>query len=108
MVAIPATVRDHWWATIDSPRDDTEWIDEIASKMLSEDGQRGDLLTVLEAGGWPVVLTHWQSLYSNGVESGLAVLDLLGQRVAEHLSDRVEWVTCSEMAARSRSVTMAG
>ncbi len=104
MIAIPATVRDHWWATIDSPRNDEEWIDEIASKMLSADGQRGDIVDVLNAGGWPIVLTHWQSLYSNGVESGLAVLDRLGKRIEEHLSDQVEWVTCSEMAER----TLAG
>jgi hypothetical protein len=105
LIAIPATVRDWWWATIDSPRNDAAWIDEIASKMLSADGQSGEIVTVLEGGGWPVVLTHWQSLFSNGVESGLAVLDLLGKRIQDHLSDRVEWVTCSEMADRTRSAS---
>ena len=56
------------------------------------------LREVLDAGGWPVLLTHWQSLFSNGLETGLAALDELGRRVREHLSDRVEWMTCSEIA----------
>lgn len=44
------------------------------------------------------ILTHWQSLFSNGLESGLAVLDELGRRVQEHLSDEVEWLSFSEIA----------
>ena len=51
LISIPATVRDHWWKTIDSPRTDGAWISEIADLMLTEDGQSGDILRVLEAGG---------------------------------------------------------
>ena len=49
-------------------------------------------------------MTHWQSLFSNGLETGLAVLDELGRRVQGALADEVEWVTCMEMARRTAAV----
>jgi hypothetical protein len=101
LVAIPSNVDDFWWATINSPRTDTAYVSEIADKMLTVDGRGGKIVEVLSAGGWPVLLTHWQSLFSNGLETGLAVLDELGQRIHTHLDDRVEWVTCLEMARRT-------
>ena len=54
---------------------------------------------VLDAGGWPVLLTHWQSLLSNGLETGLRALDEVGRRIHDSLGDRVLWSTCSELTA---------
>jgi hypothetical protein len=45
-------------------------------------------------------MTHWQSLFSNGSETGLAVLDELGSRVSATLQDEVEWMGCLAMARR--------
>ena len=101
LVSIPALVNDFWWSTIDSPRSDREWISEVTDKMLSADGRTGQIREVLDAGGWPIVLTHWQSLFSNGIESGLAVLDELGRRVSLHLGGEVEWRNFSEIAERT-------
>jgi hypothetical protein len=42
-------------------------------------------------------VSHWQSLYSNGRETGLKALDLTGRRVQELLADEVEWTTSSEL-----------
>jgi hypothetical protein len=98
LVSIPATVADHFWETINSPRTDPEYVSAVTDKMLTGDGRGGDVVKVLEAGGWPIILTHWQSLFSNGLETGLAVLDELGRRVEEQLFDRVRWTTCSELA----------
>ncbi|MBS1722078.1 MAG: hypothetical protein JSS66_03615 [Armatimonadetes bacterium] len=102
LVAIPATVADWWWETIDSPRTDDAFVSGVCDNMLTEDGKRGQIIDVLEAGGWPIVLTHWQSLFSNGLETGLAVLEELGRRLDQHLLDRVEWMKCSEVAALVR------
>jgi hypothetical protein len=93
LVAIASTVDDFWWATINSPRTDAAYVSEITDKMLTEDGRSGKIRRVLDAGGWPVLLTHWQSLFSNGLETGLSVLDELGRRVRATLADEVEWVT---------------
>ena len=98
LVAIAASVKDWWWDTINSPRTDSAWIESVTDKMLTSDGTSGQIVDALNAGGWPIILTHWQSLWSNGLETGLAVLDELGRRVIENLSDRVRWMTCSEIA----------
>jgi hypothetical protein len=69
----------------------------MVDELLSADGRRGAIRTVLDSGGWPVILTHWQSLFSNGLLTGLASLDLLGKRVQEVLAGEVEWTTCSAL-----------
>ncbi len=101
LVAINSTVDDHFWATIDSPRSDRAWIEEVTDRLLTADGRGGAIRTVLDAGGWPIIMTHWQSLFSNGLESGLAVLDLLGERVARSLGSAVQWASCLELAQRT-------
>jgi hypothetical protein len=101
LVSIPSTSTDVWWKTIDSPRTDPDWIAGLADELVTEDGREGQIPRVLQAGGWPVLLTHWQSLFSNGVESGLAVLDEVGRRVAAALSDRVQWQNFSDISSQT-------
>jgi hypothetical protein len=101
LVSIPGTITDFWWQTIDCPRTDAEYVRGIADRMLTADGRAGKIREVLDAGGWPVLVTHWQSLFSNGTEAGLAILDELGRRVARTLGDGVEWLSCMEMARRT-------
>jgi hypothetical protein len=98
LISIPATVDDFFWETIDSPRTDRAFIEEITDKMLTADGRGGKIRAVLDAGGWPILLTHWQSLFSAGTETGLAVLDELGRRVRAALGNEVHWQTCMELA----------
>jgi hypothetical protein len=101
LVSINSTVDDFFWATINSPRTDPAFIEEVADLLLTADGRGGAIRTVLDAGGWPILMTHWQSFFSNGLETGLAVLDLLGQRVTTALADEVEWSTCLDLAQRT-------
>jgi hypothetical protein len=101
LVAVASTVADVWWATIDSPRTDAEWIAAIADEVLTPDGRGGAVRRVLDAGGWPVLLTHWQSLYSNGLETGLRALGEVGRRIRTALGDTVAWSTCSELTQRT-------
>lgn len=101
LVHIPALVNDYWWDTIDSPRTDTEFLSALTDRILTRDGRAGKIREVLDAGGWPVVLTHWQSLFSSGLETGLVILDELGRRIRETLADEVEWMNFSEIACRT-------
>ncbi len=101
LVSVPSTVSDYWWQTINSPRSDRAYIQGIADQFLTPDGRSGKIREVLDAGGWPVLLTHWQSLFSNGTESGLAVLAEVGRRVSATLADQVEWLTFSQIARRT-------
>lgn len=101
LVSIPSTVDDLWWETINTPRADAATVGAVADRLLTADGRAGKIREVLDAGGWPVILTHWQSLFSNGLETGLAVLDELGRRVGAALGDEVAWASCMELAERT-------
>lgn len=101
LVSIPTTVRDVWWDTIDSPRTDRAFISAVADEALTSDGNGGAIRRVLDAGGWPILLSHWQSFFSNGLETGLQVLDEVGRRVRHLLNGEVVWSTCSEMAEQT-------
>ncbi len=91
LVSIPANVSDLWWETIDSATADPH---DIARRLYE------GCLRVVDAGGLPVVLTHWQSLFSNGLPSGLQALDELGRLIAE--DGRFEWKTCWEIATTTQ------
>jgi len=101
LVSINSTVDDFFWATINSPRTDRAYIESITDQMLTADGRSGAIRDVLNAGGWPIFMNHWQSFFSNGLETGLAVLDLLGERINATLADEVEWMSCLEIAQRA-------
>ena len=95
LVAIPPTVRDIIWQTIDTTQCDAAYVSQVADTWITADGKEGDILRVLNSGGYPILITHWQSLMSNGLGTGIRVLRTVAQRIREHLSDRVEWV-CAE------------
>ena len=97
LVSIASNMPDHFWPTIDSPKTDTEYINYIADKYITANGKEGNIIDVLNAGGWPILVTHWQSLFSNGLETGLNALEEVGKRVNTHLKDRVEWNSCMDL-----------
>ena len=97
VVSIPATVYDHFWQTMDTPETGEALIKRVADAYISEDGKSGDVIKALELGAYPILCTHWQSLFSNGLFTGLAALDEVGKRIKEHLSDRVEWVSFEDL-----------
>ncbi len=101
LVAINSTVDDYCWETIEVGQTDEAFINKITDYYLTEDGKGGAIRRVIDAGGWPILMSHWQSFFSNGNETGLAVLDRLGKRVATALEGEVEWISCSEMARRT-------
>lgn len=101
VVSIPATINDKFWQGMDTTDTSEEYVKNIADYYITEDGKSGRIIEVLDTNGWPILLSHWQSLFSNGAETGLRILDLVAKRVEEHLSDRVEWTSHSEMMRRT-------
>ena len=97
LVSIPATTRDYIWQTIDTLRCDDDYVNEVADNLITADGKEGHILRVLEAEGYPILITHWQSLMSNGLYTGLRVMDEVGRRIKQHLSDRVEWMSFEQI-----------
>lgn len=97
VVAIPGTVSDGFWQTQDTTEASEAFIRRVADHYLTEDGRGGRIPEVLAAGGWPILTTHWQSLFSTGLETGLRALELVARRVRDLLGDRVEWTSFSEL-----------
>lgn len=97
LVSIPATTRDKIWQTIDTPDTSEEFINAIADELITIDGKSGEIITVLETGGYPILITHWQSLMSNGLGTGVRALREIARRVNTLLSDRVEWMSFEEI-----------
>lgn len=90
LVSIPVTVPDILWQTIHTAQDDEKYVVSVADMYITADGKRGKIVEVLEKGSYPIMLTHWQSLASNGLYTGLKVLDKIAQRVSDNLSDKVQ------------------
>jgi hypothetical protein len=88
---------DHLWATQNTKRADEAYLRERAALYLATDG-RGRIADLVDSGSFVAVLAHWQSLYSNGTEAGLAVLRRVFKRVNALLGRRAIWMKCSEMA----------
>lgn len=97
VVSIPSTLHEHFWQTINNPNDSEEYINAIADKFITADGSHGEILRVLDTNGWPILGCHWQSLYSNGTQAGLRILETVVQRVNRHLSHRVQWMSFEEI-----------
>lgn len=97
VVSIPATTYDHIWDTIDIPDTSKEFINSVADKYITADGKDGAIARVVKTGGYPLFITHWQSLISNGLCTGMKVLDEIGRRVNEKLSDQVEWCSYEDI-----------
>ena len=100
VVHIPVVTDDLLWCTIhEHAASSPSLVAELAGQYLSADGREGVLRRALDAGSWPSFVCHWQTLYSNGAETGLAVLDEVARRVNEALKGKACWTRCSEAAA---------
>lgn len=97
LVSIPATTHDSIWQTIACANTDEEYVSRVADEWITADGEAGEILRVLNTDGYPILVTHWQSLMSNGLGTGLCVLEEVARRIEMHLSDRVVWMSFSEI-----------
>ncbi len=97
LVCIPATTNDHIWQTIDTPETSEEYVQSVADEIITRDGKGGEAVRVLETNGYPILISHWQSLMSNGLGTGLRILDEVARRINENLSDSVEWKSFEEI-----------
>jgi hypothetical protein len=75
-------------------------INDGIDRLLSPDGKTGRIHQLIESGFPVVIVTHWQSLFTQGTELGLEGLRILADRIQKVFGTGFEWVTCSEMARR--------
>lgn len=100
VVGMSFNVGDHIWQTMESTDQSDGYVSRVADAYVTADGKGGDVIKVLESGGYPLMLTHWQSLNSNGLKTGVRVMAEICRRINEHLSDQVEWMNMDEMASQ--------
>lgn len=99
-VTVPANTDDVFWATQDagSARGARAAARAGVDRLLSRDGRSGKLRELFH-GGYPmVILTHWQSLFSDGRCAGLRGLERLLGRIERIFGAEVRWMRCSELA----------
>jgi len=102
VVSIPATTNDPFWDT-QRPMSNTRRAARAAARtgidsLLAADGKSGRIPDVISANCPVTILTHWQSLYSDGTCAGLWGLDKLLRRLQAHYGDNLVWTTCSDLA----------
>lgn len=100
VVSVPALTVDPFFETILAP---TKTIArakamEGVDKLLERNGRRGRLRELFDRGYPLVMLTHWQSLYSEGRRAGLEGLRELLLRIEKYFGGRIKWVTVGELA----------
>ncbi len=98
LVSLWAQVDDFLWQTMEPQQADDAYVQSIADAYLTRDGQGGRLAQMQAAGTPMVLVTHWQSLFSNGRGTGLRILDEVCRRVHDTWGELVQWTNCSDLA----------
>jgi hypothetical protein len=101
VVSVPANFADLFWSMERPTRAERQkFIGDNIDRVLSADGRTGRIRQLVESGHPVVLLTHWQSLYTQGTGLGLEGLTALAERIHKVFGNGMEWISCSERAQR--------
>ena len=100
VVSVPANAPDTFWSMEHPPSERLAFIRGNIDRLLSADGRTGRIRELIDAGAPVMLLTHWQSLYTQGTGLGLEGLTVLAGRINKVFGANVEWISCSERARR--------
>jgi hypothetical protein len=101
VVSVPSNAGDIFWSMDLATRDErAKMINEGIDRLVSADGRTGRIKQLMDSGYPVVVVTHWQSLYTQGTGLGLEGFTTLAERIQKVFGSSLEWVTCSELAKR--------
>ena len=105
VVSIPANTGDPFWDT-QRPAANTRRAARSAARsgvdaLLSANGRSGRIPDVIAHRCPVTILTHWQSLFSDGSYAGLRGLAMLLKRLRQVYGGDVRWTRCSELAAQA-------
>ena len=100
VVSIPGNTFDPFWNTQNPVRSGTAGanVRKNIDRLLSPDGKSGQIRELYEQGLPITLITHWQSLYSDGREIGLKGLETLAKRINQIFGKQVEWMSFAELA----------
>lgn len=101
VVSVWTGIDDYIWGTMDREGPESTLAPaEMADRYLTADGHGGRLPELLAGGGPLVLVTHWQSLYSNGSRLGLQTYREVIDRIEGVWGEKVMWSKLSEIANR--------
>ena len=101
VVSVPANAGDIFWSMdIPGKKERLKMISDGIDRLISPDGKSGRIRELIDSGFPVVIVTHWQSLFTQGTELGLDGLNFLAERIQKVYGSSFEWVKCSEMAWR--------
>jgi hypothetical protein len=103
VVTVPSGTGDFFWPTQGQPnrRAARQAASRAADACLSRDGKSGAVRELFDRGVPIAILTHWQSLFSDGRAAGLMALERVLKRIAKTFGEQVQWTTCSQLARMS-------
>ncbi len=93
VISIISGTRDAFWST----NREKCVAEELAGKLIREDGRSGRIVELIHNQSTVVFHTHWQSLFSNGYFTGLLGLEIVVRRIEQYFSDQVRWTKLSEI-----------
>jgi hypothetical protein len=103
VVSVPSATGDAFWVSQPAEarrqgRTAPATLDSIADTLLDPRGEHGRLIDLLRTESDLLLLTHWQSLYSDGSGLGLRALAEVVERMTSLLGDRLLWLRTDELA----------
>jgi len=100
VVSVPATTGDAFWATQNhrTRRAARAAAEEGVDRLLDRRGAGGQVRELSDRKVPIVLLTHWQSLFSDGRAAGLWGLERLLKRIEKAFCEQVRWTTCKDLA----------
>lgn len=101
VVSVPSNAGDIFWS-MDLPTKDArvKMINDGIDRLVSPDGKTGRIKQLMDSGNPVVIVSHWQSLFTQGTALGLEGFTSLAERIRKVYGSNLEWVTCSELARR--------
>lgn len=101
VVSVPSNAGDIFWS-MDLPtrQERVKMINDGIDRLVSPDGRSGRIKQLMDSGLPVVLVTHWQSLYTQGTALGLEGFTMLAERIQKVFGSSLEWVKCSELARR--------
>ncbi|MDR3688259.1 MAG: hypothetical protein P4L46_02685 [Fimbriimonas sp.] len=101
VVSVWAATGDYIWGTQEHGSERASLTPrQIADLYLTEDGSGGRLAELMGGTSPIVLITHWQSLFSNGTRLGLETYKEVTRRIRTLWGDQVTWSKISELTER--------
>jgi hypothetical protein len=79
VAGVPANFADLFWSMEDPPAQRAQFIRNNIDKVLTADGRTGRIRQLVDSGYPVILLTHWQSLSTQGTRLGVGGPERLGR-----------------------------